>query len=692
MKISTDIHLVFRALFSKNNEELGKKSILGQPPKWPDANGTNMSLKAKLILFITFFALLPISFLGIFQSFDRYQEEMKSVKESLTLDLESQKRIFVRFTDGLYQDIEFAAQSMAVSKLLTGVEDEDNDEIEYWTETLTEVLLAFAKNRQTFSDLRFSVLGDLETIISLTYSKGKAQPAKKITAPPGYKKAVAMGKPSAVWSKDEGGPVLWLHYLVIKGEEKALLSAAVDLNRFYELVLDKDIFLSSSDAGEIIIAGLKTTSKNQPQSLVVDKMTATEISKVTVTNENILAATTFPLIKWQPQQLFTLAKVKNRALLMAPLRRGIVQIIIICLLATLAAAGCGYFFMSKMLVRPILQATEFADLVANGDLRTTLDIGSRNDELGSLVKALNNMVNSMKRMIHDIQESVTTLTEVGSEMNQVSDKLEAGAETTMSKTKTVTLAAQESSTHMDSVTSSMSETSMKVDTIAAAAEEMNANIGEIVGNVEQVQETIKRTVATFENVQTHIKELNQDASQIGDVTGSIAAISSKTNLLALNATIEAARAGEAGKGFAVVANEIKDLSRQTAASTTEIDRKLLAIQHSAKSVTQNIDNLSEGINLIEEAFDAISDSIVQQNTATGETAENISQTSLGIREASENVSSTNDAAEQIAAEIVEVNRLAQEIGQLSADSKENVGRLHQLSDSLKKDVTKFTIT
>ena len=32
MTISTGIHLVFRALFSKNNAGLGKKDILGQPP------------------------------------------------------------------------------------------------------------------------------------------------------------------------------------------------------------------------------------------------------------------------------------------------------------------------------------------------------------------------------------------------------------------------------------------------------------------------------------------------------------------------------------------------------------------------------------------------------------------------------------------------------------------------------------
>ncbi|MCD6532822.1 MAG: hypothetical protein J7L25_01930, partial [Deltaproteobacteria bacterium] len=33
LTISTGIHLVFRALFSKNNAELGKKDVLGQPPR-----------------------------------------------------------------------------------------------------------------------------------------------------------------------------------------------------------------------------------------------------------------------------------------------------------------------------------------------------------------------------------------------------------------------------------------------------------------------------------------------------------------------------------------------------------------------------------------------------------------------------------------------------------------------------------
>lgn len=82
--------------------------------------------------------------------------------------------------------------------------------------------------------------------------------------------------------------------------------------------------------------------------------------------------------------------------------------------------------------------------------------------------------------------------------------------------------------------------------------------------------------------------LENNFTNIKDMSNSITGIAKNTNLLALNASIEAARAGEAGKGFAVVAEEIRKLS----ASTTEL---VNGIDKSVKNLYESIDSLKEEI-------------------------------------------------------------------------------------------------
>ena len=151
------------------------------------------------------------------------------------------------------------------------------------------------------------------------------------------------------------------------------------------------------------------------------------------------------------------------------------------------------------------------------------------------------------------------------------------------------------------------------------------------------------------------------AEQIGKILGTIRAIADRTNLLSLNATIEAASAGEAGKGFAVVASDVKDLAKQTAASTEEISRQVTEMQESAGSVVDAIEEITQVIGEVDEITRTIASAVEEQSATTNEIARSIGGASTAAGEITESLQSVLSGVSEVAehvrriAESAEVN-------------------------------------
>jgi methyl-accepting chemotaxis protein len=238
------------------------------------------------------------------------------------------------------------------------------------------------------------------------------------------------------------------------------------------------------------------------------------------------------------------------------------QVIVICLIATALAIGGG-LFIGRRLATSIKQAGTVLQAVADGDLRSRVDVTDRS-EIGTMMKALNRSLDQITYILSSIRAASRDVLDTASEVDQVASKLGNNSQRASSDTTNASSAA--------------SQASGNVQTVAAATEEIAATIRDVARNAQEAARVAASGVVIARRSNASVARLGTSSTEIGAVVDVITQIAEQTNLLALNATIEAARAGASGRGFAVVANEIKELAKQTARATEEIRTKIVGIQ------------------------------------------------------------------------------------------------------------------
>lgn len=157
-----------------------------------------------------------------------------------------------------------------------------------------------------------------------------------------------------------------------------------------------------------------------------------------------------------------------------------------------------------------------------------------------------------------------------------------------------------------------------VNSVAGAVTELSATSDEIARQAAESARVTQRAVAETIKASNAVGAMNGAIHAIDAMVTLITSVAHQTNLLALNATIEAARAGEAGKGFAVVASEVKELSRNTAKATADINQQVERIQGTAADVGQIIRSIDESIQQVDVNAASIARAVVEQGQATAE--------------------------------------------------------------------------
>ncbi|MEG1895130.1 MAG: methyl-accepting chemotaxis protein [Oscillospiraceae bacterium] len=332
-------------------------------------------------------------------------------------------------------------------------------------------------------------------------------------------------------------------------------------------------------------------------------------------------------------------------------------------------------FVTKKLLKPIIAIKENMQLMAGGDLTTSLALEEDTSEVGQAVSAVKSAKSRLKVIIDDIGFVLGEMAggnftvrsesydEYKGEYIQIMDSMRAlgiGQKNTLSQIST---AADQVSSGSDQVASGAQELSQGATEQASSVEELSATVTQLTSQIATNAEHAASANSISNETSTEVeignrkmsemmdamKEITEKSGEIGKIIKTIEDIAFQTNILALNAAVEAARAGSAGKGFAVVADEVRNLAQKSAEAakntTALIEGSITAVENGTKIA----DDTAKSLSIIVEKVNSVKDVIAEIATASAQQAEGASQISIGIDQIS-SVTQTNSAtAEQSAA-------------------------------------------
>jgi methyl-accepting chemotaxis protein len=367
-------------------------------------------------------------------------------------------------------------------------------------------------------------------------------------------------------------------------------------------------------------------------------------------------------------------------------------VILISFVVILTASIMLMLTTSLSLIKGLNKATNVAlDLAeGEGDLTKRMEFTAK-DEIGVLGRSIDKLLSTLGGMIKQIQNNGVTLNHSGQELAVLAEQMSGATTNIQNRADGVAAAAEEMSINMNSVAAAVEEAAVNVRTVAESTSSIAAAGKEIANNTKNARKMTGEAVTRTQSSYELISALGYAAQEIGRVTETITEISEQTNLLALNATIEAARAGEAGKGFAVVANEIKELARQTAGATVEINTKIQGIQNSTGKTVTEIQEILRVINEVNTIVDSIASAVENQTATTSTIAENIEQASIGIQEVANNVSQVSAVSGEVAQDIAEVSHSSQELSDNSNMVRQSAENLNKLTSQMKNVTDRFKV-
>ncbi|HTE40004.1 MAG TPA: methyl-accepting chemotaxis protein [Steroidobacteraceae bacterium] len=323
----------------------------------------------------------------------------------------------------------------------------------------------------------------------------------------------------------------------------------------------------------------------------------------------------------------------------------------------------------------ILRLLDELSNLADGDL--TVQATVTEDITGAIADSINYAIEALRELVATINRTAITL-DSGAKQTLAAAGHLAKASVTQSKQ---VAAASESAGAMANSVEEVSGNAERSSDVARHAVDISHKGGEAVRRTIDGMNAIRETI---QETSKRIKRLGESSQEIGNIVELINDIAEQTNILALNASIQASMAGEAGRGFAVVADEVQRLAERAATATKQIEVLVRTIQADTNEAVVSMERSTT---------DVVGGALLAENA--GAALEEIEQVSNQIASLVQNISASarhqTGSAQDIARNMQVLREISAQTAENSAATTNSIGKLAQLSTSLRKSVSGFRL-
>ena len=308
-------------------------------------------------------------------------------------------------------------------------------------------------------------------------------------------------------------------------------------------------------------------------------------------------------------------------------------------------------YITRSITRPLGIATNFAKMVAEGDLTSRIrPLNNSKSEIVQLISAQVKMNDNLAEIVRQVRS--------GSESVAMgASQIAAGNEDLSARTEQQAASIEETAASMEELTS----------TVKQNAE--NARQGSKLAHT--AAGTAQRGGDVMRNVVSTMTDISESSKQVAQIIGTIEGIAFQTNILALNAAVEAARAGTQGRGFAVVAEEVRALAHRSAIAAKEIK----------DLVSNSVERVNSGLELVNQAGATIQD-VVREAGHVSNLMDEITAASV----------EQNDGIHQVGLAIAQIDDSTQRNAALVEQAAAAARNVTDQSQSLQQLVAKFKLT